>query len=76
MFAIEDYPDLMQAEGLEEAIVGVINRLGTQALCYDLNKVIDILMRDMSEEEAWEYFYYNIEGCYVGENTPVYLTYL
>jgi len=76
MFAIEDYPELVQADGLEEAIVGVINRLGTQALCYDLDKVINILMRDMSKEEAWEYFYYNIEGCYVGENTPVYLTYL
>jgi hypothetical protein len=73
---LDDYPDLIKADGLDDAIVGVINRCGTQALCYDINKVIAILMQDMPEEDAWEYFYYNIEGCYVGEHTPVYLTFL
>jgi hypothetical protein len=27
----------------------------------------------MSEEEAWEYFSYNIECAYVGEKTPIYI---
>jgi hypothetical protein len=28
----------------------------------------------MSEEEAWEYFSFNIECAYVGEKTPLYIT--
>jgi hypothetical protein len=30
-------------------------------------------MKDMSEEEAWEYFDFNIAGAYVGEHTPFFL---
>ena len=36
-------------------------------------KVIDILMRDMPEEEAWEYFDFNIAGAFVGELTPIFI---
>lgn len=70
----EEYPDLLKADGFDEAIIGVVERMGTQALCYDTEKVIEILMRDMSEEEAWEYFQYNIAGAWVGEHTPFFLT--
>ena len=70
----EEYPDLLKADGFDEAIIGVVERLGTQAICYDTEKVIEILMRDMSEEEAWEYFQYNIAGAWVGEHTPFFLT--
>ena len=32
----------------------------------------DILIKqDMTEEEAIEYFYFNTEGAYVGEKTPI-----
>jgi len=70
----EEYPDLLKADGLDEAIIGVVERLGTQAICYDTDKVIEILMRDMTEDEAWEYFQYNIAGAWVGEHTPFFLT--
>ena len=70
----EEYPDLLKADGFDEAVIGVVERLGTQAICYDTEKVIEILMRDMSEEEAWEYFQYNIAGAWVGEHTPFFLT--
>ena len=70
----EEYPDLLKADGFDEAIIGVVERLGTQAICYDTEKVIEILMRDMPEEEAWEYFQYNIAGAWVGEHTPFFLT--
>ena len=47
----------------------------TPLAIYDRNKCIDILVnRDgMSEEEAEEYFQYNVEGAWVGENTPMFL---
>jgi len=33
---------------------------------------IDILIsEDMTEEDALEYFYYNVSGAYVGEKTPI-----
>ena len=69
----EEYPDLLKADGFDEAIIGVVQRMGIQAICYDEDKVIEILMRDMSEEEAYEYFDFNIAGAWVGESTPFFL---
>lgn len=41
---------------------------------YDANKGIQKLMDEdgMSEEEAVEYFEYNILGAYMGESTPIF----
>ena len=70
---IEEYPDLLKLNGFDEAIIGVVQRIGLQAICYDTHKVIEILMKDMSEDEAWDYYSYNMLGAYVGESTPVFL---
>jgi hypothetical protein len=70
---IEEYPDLLKMDGFDEAIVGVVQRIGLQAICYDTHKVIEILMKDMTEEEAWDYYSFNMLGAYVGESTPVFL---
>jgi hypothetical protein len=40
---------------------------------YDRQKCIEILMRDMSEEDAHEYFEFNVIGAFVGENTPAFI---
>lgn len=71
----EEYPDLLKADGLDDAIIGVVQRMGIQAICYDEDKVIEILMeRDsMTLEEAIEYFDFNIAGAWVGESTPFFL---
>ena len=71
----EEYPDLLKADGFDEAIIGVVERIGVQAICYDQEKVIDILIeRDgMGYEEAVEYFEFNIAGAWVGESTPFFL---
>lgn len=70
---IEQFDDeeLLIANGFDEAVVGIVPK--TMQLVYDTDKIIEILMnRDgMSEEEAFDYFYYNIEGAYVGEKTPI-----
>ena len=44
-------------------------------LVYSSNKIIRAFMDEdgMSEEEAIEYFDFNIEGAYVGEYTPIYM---
>jgi hypothetical protein len=73
----EDYPDLlvMDPEYLDAAIVGVVTRIGLEAVCYDMNKVIRLLIDHdrMTEDEAMEYIDYNMRGAWVGEHTPVFL---
>jgi hypothetical protein len=73
----EEYPDLLVMEPgyLDAAIVGVATRIGLEAVCYDKDKVIRLLMGHdkMSYEEAQEYFEYNMLGAWVGEHTPVFI---
>ena len=66
----------MTADGFDEAIIGTVERFGDSEaiILYDKEKVIQILMKEMSREEAEEYFYYNIIGAYVGEGTPAFAT--
>jgi hypothetical protein len=76
MSITEEHPDLLTIDGFDEAILGVVERAGLLAVCYDRNKIIQILMRDMNYEEAFEYYEFNILGAYMGESTPVYLDYM
>jgi len=62
------------ADGLEKALVGVGRRCGHPPVAvYDVSKVLEILMDagGMTDEEAIEFFEYNIEGSWVGETTPI-----
>jgi hypothetical protein len=65
--------DTILADGLEDAIVGVL--FEPMRVLYDTRRVIDVLMSrdEMTEEEAVEFFEYNIAGAYVGPKTPVFL---
>ena len=59
----------------DEAIIGVMERAGgSPVIAYDTQKILDILERSMSVEEAQEFFEYNILGAYMGDKTPVYIT--
>ena len=68
-----EYPDLLKLDGFDEAIIGVVERIGIQAICYDTDKVIEILKRDMDEDTAWLHFDVNIAKAWVGESTPFFL---
>jgi hypothetical protein len=68
--------DLLQADGLQDAIIGVGVRCGKpDILVYDVQKVIDVLTRrdGMSHEDAWDFFHFNIEGAWHGECTPIWM---
>ena len=61
---------------LEDCIIGVVEEFGTgRRILYDRNKIIKKLQeRDlMTEEEAEEFYDYNILGLYAGEQNPVFL---
>jgi len=70
----EAYEEITFMDGYDHCIIGVCESFGQPAkVAYSLSKVISTLMEDMSEEEAWEFFEYNMIGAYVGETTPVFI---
>ena len=73
--AAEVNEDMLFADGFEDALIGYIERAGMPSIaCYDKYKCIEILAEDMPYEDAFEYFYFNVVGAYVGENTPCFMT--
>lgn len=71
---IEMYPEgtFLVADGFDGAIIGIDEENGK--IVYDIDKVITILMRDdMSMDEAYYFYYHNIVGSYVGDNTPIFI---
>jgi hypothetical protein len=62
------------ADGFSEALIGMGTRFSYDVAVYDYEKCIEILERDMSREDAEEYFDFNVSGAYVGDNTPVFVT--
>ena len=60
--------------GFNDCIVGVVEEFGGNRVLYSKEKIIQKLMEDMSEEEAYEYFDYNIIGGYFGDQNPVFLS--
>jgi hypothetical protein len=65
--------NVLLADGFDDAFVGIGRQFGRPIAVYDRSRCIDILQEDMSEEEAEEYFQFNVEGAWVGENTPIFL---
>ena len=70
---IEAYEEetFLKADGFDDAIIGVDE--SSMRLIYSFSKCIEILIsRDgMSEEDAIEYFNFNVSGSYVGKKTPI-----
>jgi len=67
--------EILLADGFEDAYMGLARQFTKTPLAlYDRNKCIRILVdRDgMSEDEAEEYFQFNVEGSWVGDNTPLF----
>lgn len=71
---IDDSVEIMLLDGFEEALLGHATRFGGLSVAaYDLTKCIEILSRDMSFEDALEYFEFNVIGAWVGEGTPIFI---
>ena len=64
--------ECLTADGFDDAVIGILYGIEPKAV-YSVRKIVDILMKDMSYEDAVEYFEYNIGGAFVGEKTPVYV---
>jgi hypothetical protein len=68
---LEWFPDekIIKADGFDEAIIGI--DIDTMRLIYSTSICIQILSRDMDEEDAVDHFHYNVKGSYVGIQTPI-----
>lgn len=63
---------MLIADGFDEAIIGQTTK---GLVVYNIATIIELLMeRDgMTEEEALEFFDFNIDGSYMGEQTPIFI---
>jgi hypothetical protein len=84
-------PEALLVDGFDEAIIGMAERINLgPVVAYDVEKIIEILAKDMevdidditdgqSIEEvqismAYEYFYFNIQGAWMGDYTPIFIS--
>ncbi len=62
------------ADGFDDALIGFTDREGVSVALYSSDKCIEILVNrdEMDEEDARDFFYFNVEGAYMGKHTPVF----
>ena len=61
--------EILIGDGFDDAIIGIDD--STMKFIYSVSKCIEILKKDMDEEEAVEYFHFNVKGAYMGDKTPI-----
>jgi hypothetical protein len=65
-------PDLLFADGYDDCIIGLTFRDQTPVVLYSADRIIYKLSGEMAEDEAVEFFDFNIAGAYMGERTPLF----
>ena len=68
-----DEEEITLVDGFADAFIGIGRQFGKPLAVYSRRKCIDILMRDMDQEQAEECFELKLAGAWVGESTPIYL---
>lgn len=68
-----DEEGLMVPDGLDGAFVGVNTEGETPCAVYSIDKCINILAEQMPQEEASEYFWFNVAGA-GGKGYPMYIS--
>lgn len=68
---------LYPIDGYDDCIVGIVERFKMQpVVCYSTDKIIAKLMITMCEEDAWDWFHFNMLGVWEGDGTPCFITHL
>ncbi len=68
-----DEEEITLADGFADAFLGIGRQFGKPVAVYSRRKCIEVLMETMDEEQAEEYFEFNMAGAWIGESTPIYL---
>lgn len=76
MYENKETSDALLADGFDDALLGFGRQFTYDVAVYDYGRCIEILQsRDgMSEDDAVEYFEFNVTGAWVGPNTPIFMT--
>jgi hypothetical protein len=62
-------------DGMDAALIGIAERCGQPRVAvYDRDKALSMLRKEMTPEEAEEYFEFNVAGASIGPLTPFILT--
>lgn len=61
------------AEGLDDAFIGVDLTSDTPRAVYSIDGCISILSKTMGEDNAEEYFWFNVAGANIGPQTPIFI---
>lgn len=71
----ETFDEILLADGFDDAMIGHAYSPGRgEVAVYDAELCIKNLMKQgMNRDEAEEFFSFNVEGAWVGENTPVFM---
>jgi hypothetical protein len=72
---LEWFPEeeILKADGFDEAILGIEDT--SMRLIYSVSKCIEILIAGgMTDEDAVEYFHFNVKDAWVGDKTPIWCT--
>ena len=67
---------MIRLNGYNDCILGVAYKIGCEdIIAYDKNKILEKLQLtdEMDEEEAEDFFQYNILGSFAGDTTPVFI---
>ena len=68
-----DFPGVTVLDGWDDCILGTLPFKDAFKVVYSTRKIIEGLEKDMTHQEAVEYFDYNIECLYTGEYGPILL---
>tara|TARA_R100001440_G_scaffold15358_1_gene26139 strand:+ start:3535 stop:3786 length:252 start_codon:yes stop_codon:yes gene_type:complete len=68
--------ECLTADGFDDALIGCTYGANVVAV-YDLDKVIETLVEEgMEYDDAVEHIDYNVVGSYVGEKTPIFISFV
>ena len=68
--------ELLKIDDCDDALIGSASvwqsNKRVETYIYDGNKLVEVFMKQgMSEQDAYEWIDFNIEGAYVGPSTPI-----
>lgn len=70
----EENPNALFADNFDEALIGISRRCGQPSLAvYSVTKCLDVLQKEMSYQDAIEYFEFNVLNSWLGDGTPIFL---
>jgi len=71
---VDELETALVPDGFENCCIGAEYGGDMPRLVFDAEMIIERLVEDgLSYEEAHEYFSYNIDGAYMGHQTPLYI---